>query len=202
MTKEWSSSSWADLLGILKQSLAKQQEGERSGDELVEEAWRELSARVHILASKLLPKRTDISPDDIEDVVQEALLKMQRGDIITRLASSNSIAGYVAVMLRNRAIDFVRSKVARRECLSNEIPEVSYEERVTVDDLRLDRLEEAVSSLNDADRAVLRMKFWDDLSIRSIAADLGVKYSTAAVRLFRAIKRLRARYEVLEGEDV
>jgi len=50
----------------------------------------------------------------------------------------------------------------------------------------------AMAALSGADRELLRLAYWDDLSPAQIAQVVGVSPSTASVRLHRARRRLRA----------
>lgn len=61
------------------------------------------------------------------------------------------------------------------------------------DDLRID-LERQLQALAPADRAVLVLRYLEDLTYAEIAALLDVPASTIETRLFRARKRLGARY--------
>jgi RNA polymerase sigma factor (sigma-70 family) len=51
-------------------------------------------------------------------------------------------------------------------------------------------LTELIARLEPEDRRLLQLRFWDGLTIGEIAAELGEKYSTISVRLFRLIRRL------------
>ncbi|WP_461036159.1 RNA polymerase sigma factor [Streptomyces mayteni] len=52
-------------------------------------------------------------------------------------------------------------------------------------------LDAALAELSDADREVLRLAYWDDLSHADIAAVLGIGTGAVATRLHRARQRLR-----------
>ena len=54
------------------------------------------------------------------------------------------------------------------------------------------RLLRRVGDLSAQDQELLRLRFWENLTIRTIAKELGVSYTAAAVRLFRLLQKLRA----------
>jgi RNA polymerase sigma-70 factor (sigma-E family) len=68
-------------------------------------------------------------------------------------------------------------------------------------DLRLTLLE-ALATLTPMDRAVLVLRFWEDLSIVETADQLGITQSACRTRSSRALARLRTQYPLLaDNED-
>ena len=63
----------------------------------------------------------------------------------------------------------------------------------------MDALQVAFNGLRSADQEVLAFASWHGLNGDDLGAALGTSASTAAVRLFRARERLRARFDELEG---
>ena len=61
--------------------------------------------------------------------------------------------------------------------------------------------EQALSGLSEADRELLMLSAWDDLSPAQIAAVLGCSPATARVRLHRARRRLADRITSLPGHS-
>ena len=49
----------------------------------------------------------------------------------------------------------------------------------------------ALRALSPSERRLLKMRFWDNLTVAQIADVLGEPYSRVAVRLFRLIQRLK-----------
>lgn len=62
-------------------------------------------------------------------------------------------------------------------------------------------LRAAIDRLKDADREVVLLRGYDDLSFREIGEILGVGENTAAVRYLRALKRLKVEWQRLTGES-
>jgi RNA polymerase sigma-70 factor (ECF subfamily) len=177
---------WEHLLGTLAREVANR--GAADATQPGERAWRELRRQIERAA------RLYASRDDLEDVVQNVLVKLQSAEALRRLRAARSPAGYLAVMVRNSTTDLVRKRPgpeAQRNEDANHLPDYTSLQQLALND-RAAALRHAIARLADGDRLLLRLRFWDDLSIAEIAARVGVPYSTAAVRLFRAQRRLKA----------
>jgi RNA polymerase sigma-70 factor, ECF subfamily len=174
--------NWRELLALL--------DSNRQGGE----PWNEASRRLRRYALRLLRHWPALDRHDAEDITQSVLLKLQDPQIRAGVARRGSPLAYLIVMVRNAAIDLARSREQDRrttESLS-----------IRPDSLRLERagadldqhaVRELLAELTPEERQLLQMRFWQGLSIGEIAAFLEVNYSTAAVRLFRLLKRLRER---------
>lgn len=57
------------------------------------------------------------------------------------------------------------------------------------------RIAEAMSRLSPADRAILTLFYWEDMSLHDVAESLGCNVNAAKTRLFRARERFRVLYE-------
>lgn len=62
-------------------------------------------------------------------------------------------------------------------------------------------LRRALDSLREADREVILLRAYDDLSFREIGGLLGAGENAVTVRYVRALKRLRAAWQALTGES-
>ena len=105
-----------------------------------------------------------------------------------RLRSADSPLAYTRkVLLRT----FLSHRRLRRsaERPVQAVPETRAEERDPDD--RLDLLA-ALRRLPPADRAVLVLRYWDDLSVARTAELLGIRENTCRARSFRALAKLRA----------
>ena len=56
-------------------------------------------------------------------------------------------------------------------------------------------IESALARLAPADRALLALVYWDELSLADVAASLGCNVNAAKTRLYRARERFRAVYD-------
>jgi RNA polymerase sigma-70 factor (ECF subfamily) len=131
------------------------------------------------------------APDDTDDVVQTVLLKLQSPDALRRMRASGSPGGYATVMVRNAAVDAIRRRATAapqgEPPTTFEAPDEALDARA-----RQAAVVDLLDSLAASDRLLLRLRFWEDLSIADIAGRLGMPYSTIAVRLFRLLRRLRS----------
>ena len=57
------------------------------------------------------------------------------------------------------------------------------------------QIETALAKLAPADRALLALVYWDELSLADVAASLGCNVNAAKTRVYRARERFRAVYE-------
>lgn len=176
---------WQELLKLLSRSDA----AAGSNQTMTDAAWSEVRTRLRAYARKI----ARLAPDDIDDVVQAVLLKLQDPAFITRLRNTRAPAAYIVVSLRHAATDIARVRARERVKmarygLSLLTPQLGPSGRET----RLTELGAALARLSEDERALLRLRFWRDLSIAQIAEQQGVTYSTMAVRLFRLLRKLRS----------
>lgn len=160
--------------------------------------WTEVARRVKLIARKGF--RRTIPTYDLEDIEQRVLIKLLSPNILRTAVSSSSPGIYIARMITNEALDFMRKRV-RDSFMGGEINENS---RTTSSDLEFQnprvrelftRLEQELDALRAADRALLTRKFWSGMDITEIAEEMHLPYSTVAKRLFRAIAKLRQRLD-------
>jgi RNA polymerase sigma-70 factor (ECF subfamily) len=129
-------------------------------------------------------------PDDAEEAAQEALLRAWRHRASRR---SDAWMPWVRSIARNEALRIAaqRSRSAQREL--NE--EVDAPDRVGA--VQLESVDESLSvrallrPLRAGDRALLRLRYEEDLTNPEIARRLGVPEGTVKVRLHRLRGRLK-----------
>lgn len=176
---------WAVLLPILEADAAQGQSSERTHP-----AWLELAERIRQLAVVFV-RRYDAWSVDADDVVQDVLLRLQPPAAIRRLRLAGSPQGYLSVVVRNRVLDELRRNRLRwkgasaaQEWAGLETgSELTPDERIA--------LERVLATISEEERLMIRLRFWEGYSIEAIAEHLGIRYSTASVRLFRLLRKLR-----------
>jgi RNA polymerase sigma-70 factor (ECF subfamily) len=135
-----------------------------------------------------------VAREDVDDVVQTVLLKLQAPGALRRVRAAGSPGGYLAVMLRNAFVDLVRQRQAHGAAEVGERADDAPSQSQRLEETeRSRRLAAFAARLSEADRELLRLRYWSDLSIAEIAGLTGMKYSAVAVRLFRILGRLRSR---------
>nr|WP_062341446.1 SigE family RNA polymerase sigma factor [Herbidospora sakaeratensis] len=126
--------------------------------------------------------------DDGADLVQEALLRLS--DAWPRVRSKDDPEGFVRVTMVRLHIS--RWRRSRRERLVAEVPESSYR------DADIERLSgdagtwRLLAALSPRQRAVLVLRYYEDLSDEDIAARIGVSRNTVRSLAARGLARLRA----------
>lgn len=182
--------NWDRLLAQLEHERAQRRRG-APPTRADEEAWEELSRRIRRLG------RLFVTREDLDDLAQNVLIKLQSPDVLRRLRAARAPSGYLAVMVRHAAIDLIRRRTTLRDAV--EPIEENSDLNAVLDGLdqekRVALLRHVVGQLSDADRLLLRLRFWDEMSIADIARQFGMPYSTIAVRLFRMLRRLRRELE-------
>jgi RNA polymerase sigma-70 factor (ECF subfamily) len=155
-------------------------------------AFRELVERVspHMLRY-LLHKGAALA--DAEDITQEAWARavpwLKRND------GSRSFVRWAFVVVRNLWIDVLRRRRKDQDLLS------FLEEHV--DEARLspdveghsgdwqDRLMRCLDRLPDEYRRIVRLRFWEGMSLQEVADFLGISYSSAKAKCCRAVSQLQ-----------
>ncbi|MDP3891655.1 SigE family RNA polymerase sigma factor [Nocardioides sp.] len=124
-----------------------------------------------------------------EDLVQTALAKLYLSwDKVQR---RELIDGYVRRILVNENNSLWRRAWKRRELASDELPEVPRHDEY--DDGRSRALWEFVQSLPHRQRAVIVLRYYEELSEAEIADALGVSVGTVKSQASRALAALRDR---------
>lgn len=185
--------AWKDLIPRLERDLLAR---DRSLDEanLDEAAWASAERLLRIYARALRGSASILSVEDVNDVVQDVIVKLQSRQTMRRLRVAGSPAGYVAVMVRNAMTDLVRRR-AREIALVHPIDETTpartSDQTETQESEAMLRMKAVLRLLKPEDRYLLRLRFWKNMTINEISETLGISYSAAAVRLFRIMSELR-----------
>lgn len=143
-------------------------------------------------------RRYTRSPAEAEDIVQEALLRAWK----TRTSLRNKAypMPWLLQITRNEALrSLSRSGRDRERWVLVAEPEggSTPEEWTDTAAIRLD-VEAALRQLGDADRAIVNLRYSDELTHSTIADLMNIPVGTCKVRLHRLRKRLR----ILLAEEV
>lgn len=191
-----SQSNWEALVPRLEADL-QARELPQLTSLLDDDAWETAVQLLRSCARVLMFSHSGLRQEDVDDIVQNVLVKLQSTVTMRRLRAAGSAEGYIVVMLRNAANDLVR-RSQREKALLSTLGDKSAIEPALEPDYVLQTeeasvLAKALESLTEADRALLKMRFWRNMSIADIATENGMSYSATAVRLFRILHRLRDR---------
>ena len=177
-SKQW----WSSLLEILERELQTTETSEG------QEGWALLRAEVRALAEPLYRRFGGELPIEVDDLAQEVMLRLQSPAALRRLRAAGSAEGYLTVVMRNHLLDLLRrSRLERRWQSAQTSPRATPDAPPQEDLITLRR---ALARLPADDQELILRRFWREQTIAEIANDLGEKYSTVSVRLFRLLRRL------------
>ncbi len=159
-------------------------------DDFYEFAHRHMPTIANFARRRLYP----IKPEELDDIVADVLvIAWQKRDTIPPGAEAPWLIGVTRKVLANarrkayRRVNFIQSQRADES-------HRSAEDRVVKDE----GVHAALSALSEADREILMLHFWDDLTIEQIAQVSGATVNAAAVRLSRARNRFREAFGNLD----
>lgn len=145
--------------------------------------WQGLRDRGYVVARRMLR-----SPEEAEEVVQEALLRAWRSR--DRCGQPEAPAAWVLTIVRNEALRRLSGRTALyledMSVLDVQVPGAGDEV-----DLRID-VGRALARLDDVDQALIAQRYGADLTYGMLAEAFAMPEGTVKVRLHRARKRLRA----------
>jgi RNA polymerase sigma-70 factor (sigma-E family) len=124
------------------------------------------------------------SPHAAEDLVQSALL-----DLMPRFDAVAQPLAYARRIMVNQRVSIWR-RLGRREVLGGFLPERATADTMSIADARHDLLR-ALATLPVRMRAVLVLRYWEDLSEAETAEILGCSAGTVKAQASRGLTRLR-----------
>jgi RNA polymerase sigma-70 factor, ECF subfamily len=167
------------------------------------EAFRELVER-HSRAVYRLAHRMTGSPSDAEDVVQETFLKAYRQ--LGRFESRANFSTWLHRIAVNCSIDLIRSRPHREAAHDaadleeigtpgTQDPSQRTPERLMLSTEVQDRINEAMTTLSQRERAAFVLRHFEGHSIEDISRSLGLKANATKHSIFRAVRKMRAALE-------
>jgi RNA polymerase sigma factor (sigma-70 family) len=112
---------------------------------------------------------------------------------LPRMKNTSAFSSWLYVMATNYCIDYLRNKKKlhypnwNRE---NELPDIIDESGESLPELNYDDLMEVLEKVHPEEKALILMKYQDDLSLREIGKSLRITEDAAKMRLKRARSRL------------
>jgi RNA polymerase sigma factor (sigma-70 family) len=182
---------WTQLVPRLEADLRARASGNVA--ERDDDAWAAATSLIR-WHGRVLARSHALDWAAIDDIVQEVLLKLQSPQTLLRLKRAGSAAGYVAVVIRNAATDHVRRqrKILDLEgILAEDLRTATDEGADSPQREQTGKLHIALQSLRRDELILLKMRFWENLSITQISKALDTSYSAIAVRFFRIFRKLR-----------
>ena len=127
-----------------------------------------------------------------EDLVQSALARTYAS--WRKVREPGAAPAYARVVLANTASSWFRRRSWRNERPTETLPDSGVEH----DPSTRPALVEALATLAPRQRAVVVLRYYDDLSVREVASTLGISEGTVKSQTSDALARLRA----VLGDDV
>ncbi len=132
-----------------------------------------------------------------EEVAQDAFLQLYRK--LPSLESDAHAAAWLRKVTCHRCIDYARRR--RRNLALDDIPEPASEP-APGDPVLAHRMQRMVASLPPRVRAVVVLRYQEDLEPEEIARVLGWRVNTVKSRLHRSLKMLRQKFDRARGEGL
>lgn len=128
------------------------------------------------------------NPEDIKECVNDTLMDFyqNRGSFD---AEKGKLSTFLATIARNKAVSqYRKNRIREAEPLIDDIPAEadSFEQLIAEMDL-----ERAIASLNPEEARVIRMKYYDGMSVREIADSLNLPYETIKKRQQRSLSKMK-----------
>ena len=142
----------------------------------VNDAWRPLYRTAYLLLG---------DHGGAEDLVQATLIKTYGA--WGRIREHGAAHGYARTVLHNEARSLFRRSDWRREIASDDLPEAGYESDPAERPAALD----ALRLLPARQRAVVVLRFYEDLSVEQTAHALGCSPGTVKSQTSHALSKLR-----------
>jgi RNA polymerase sigma-70 factor (ECF subfamily) len=145
-----------------------------------------------------LARRIVLRPEDAEEVVQDVFAQIWRQ--APRYSGERaSVAGWIVMLTRARAIDRLRARRARPDEDRGEAPSASLAlssadpnpEAATLSAEQMRHVGSAFAALPDPQRSLLGLAYFEGLSHSEIAARTGVPLGTVKTRIRSAMDALR-----------
>lgn len=148
----------------------------------MEELVEQYTALVWHIAAKYL-----LNTEDIKECVNDTFAEVyeHRKDYDE---NKGSLAVWIGTIAKHRAISMYR-KLQKVETQNME-DYADTSDHISKAEDAID-IEEAVKKLSDTDRQMIRMKYYEGMSIREIAESLNIPYETAKKRHTRSVKNLK-----------
>ena len=126
---------------------------------------------------------------EAEDIAANVFLKIYE-KIDSFDETKASLSTWIYTVMRNTLTDYFRTRK-----VINEIPESFSEDSSLEDDVcnadMLEKLADALETLDERERNIIILKFYSGITLREISSRLGISYTYVKVLYNGALKKLR-----------
>lgn len=161
-------------------------------------AFSEIIERFQVSVYNLCYRMLSHNAGDAEDAAQEVFLKVWKN--IGRFDANRTFSTWVLSIATNHCIDLIRKKrvstIEIDETLEEILPDsIATPKQELAQKERSGLIRRILDGLSETDRAIVVLRYWDELPDREIAAALGLSEAAVKSRLFRARKQLVQIYQ-------
>lgn len=129
-----------------------------------------------------------------EEVAQDVFLELHR--TLRRLDSEDHVTAWLRRVACHRATDALRRRAARADGAAEQYEDgMALRPRVPEFLPLMNRVEQLLLTLPPAQRAVMLLRYQEDLEPEDIAIEMGMPLSTVRSHLHRALKMLREKVQ-------
>lgn len=157
-------------------------------------------------AGKVFAKCISMLADEgqARDATQDIFIKVLLN--LAKFTEQSSFSTWVYSITYNYCIDMIRKKKKMPLLFTEDLGKISRETDPEVPDsvlleMKQERLEKVIDRLPPGDKAILMMKYIDDMQIKEIGDVLGKTESAIKMQIMRAKQRSQAIYNELYGHD-
>lgn len=141
----------------------------------------------------------DLAHDLTHDIFLKAFVNLSKFDHRSKFGT------WLYSITYNYCLDHLRKNQRQRtsDIDEEELEEAGAEDRYEMEllSLRSDRLASVLEALEPSDRALLLMKYQDELSVKEMMEMLGLAESAVKMRVLRARERALAKYHLIYPEE-
>lgn len=141
---------------------------------------------------------------DAEDATQDVVIRLQAK--LYQFEGRAQFKGWLNAIITNYCNTYVKRQSRYVNCDQFEQLVESQEHEVSTDPYAVlaeqQLLQQALGSLSDKSRQVLKLRFFADRSLEEIARILSISLSATKARLYRAIEQLTKLFYRLDGNDL
>lgn len=157
-------------------------------------------------AGKVFAKCISMLSDDgmARDATQDIFIKVLLN--LGKFTEQSSFSTWVYSITYNYCIDIIRKKKKNILIFSEDVGKISSEREIDIPDsvileMETNRLEKVMNLMPPGDKAILNMKYIDDLQIKEIAEVLDKTESAIKMQIMRAKAKAQGIYEDLFGKE-
>lgn len=162
------------------------------GDRYFGELYRRYSPKVFGKCITMLGNEEEAA-DAVQDIFERILMR------IGSFRQDSKFSTWLFTITNNHCIDLLRKRKRLRGKVGD-MPEVEVAEEIEETDWLQDQSPKAIrhilDNLSELDRVALVLMYMDEMSVKEIAAQMGLQESATKMRLKRARQRAKSIYDV------